>query len=347
MKKLGTLLLMLTVALVAGAQQTQDYNVSYTVKRIWGDGSRHLAFTSIEKYQGRYYVTFRDGFNHVFNEKGEADGIIKVISSPDGENWEEVATFKREGYDLRDPKLCTMPDGRLMLLVGCNLVKGTDLVSTRTMVAFSKDGRKFSKLGDIKIPGNENAKNNWLWRLTWHKGVGYGCSYREGNGKNVLEMVTTTDGKTYKVERDLDVPGYPNETTIRFMPDDKMIIIIRRDGPENSTYMLTAMPPYDKFESKDLGFHCGGPDFVVLPDGKIILAGRNIYVPYHARTSIYTGNLKGAFGESITLPSAGDNSYPGMLIEGDQLWMTYYSSHVTNKPSIFLVKFPLSFFRLR
>lgn len=332
--------------LMASAAATAQQSICYSLQRIWGDGSRHCAFTSLAKFNGVYYCTFREGFNHVFNEKGEADGVLRVIRSADGGKWESAALVEMKGYDLRDPKLSVTPDGRLMLLFARSLYKGGQYVSSTTMAAFSRDGSKFSKAREIKVPETKATAGSWLWRVTWHKGTGYGLSYFQENGRNIIELVSTADGLSYRLMKHLDVADNPNECTVRFTADDRMLIFMRRDGGSRSTMLLTASPPYADFKQTDLGFHCGGPDAIVLPDGKVLLAGRSEYVKGHAKTSIFCGTADGGFHEVMTLPSSADTSYPSFLLEGDEVWMTYYSTHETNKPSIFLAKIPLAYFGL-
>ena len=50
------------------------------------------------------------------------------------------------------------------------------------------------------------------------------------------------------------------------------------------------------------------------------------------------------FSQRLVLPSGGDTSYCGMIVEGDELWVSYYSGHASHWPSIYLAKIPLSFF---
>ena len=47
------------------------------------------------------------------------------------------------------------------------------------------------------------------------------------------------------------------------------------------------------------------------------------------------------FQHVLELPSGGDTSYPGMVIHGGLLWMSYYSSHEDGKTSIYLAKIKL------
>ncbi len=38
----------------------------------------------------------------------------------------------------------------------------------------------------------------------------------------------------------------------------------------------------------------------------------------------------------ITLPSKGDNSYPGLVWQHDTLYVSYYSDHIDNKTRVYL-----------
>ena len=42
------------------------------------------------------------------------------------------------------------------------------------------------------------------------------------------------------------------------------------------------------------------------------------------------------------LPSGGDTSYPGIIKVGDELWVSYYSTHETGNASVYLAKIPLA-----
>jgi hypothetical protein len=46
----------------------------------------------------------------------------------------------------------------------------------------------------------------------------------------------------------------------------------------------------------------------------------------------------------VVLPSGGDTSYPGFVVVGDELWVSYYSMHNSKNASIHLAKIPLKVF---
>ena len=39
----------------------------------------------------------------------------------------------------------------------------------------------------------------WLWRVTWHKGTGYGVAYFKAGDQNKLELLATKNGTEYEV----------------------------------------------------------------------------------------------------------------------------------------------------
>jgi hypothetical protein len=71
-----------------------------------------------------------------------------------------------------------------------------------------------------------------------------------------------------------------------------------------------------------------------LPDGRIVV-GERVYTP-----TVHTGLLwldasQGTLAEFLELPSGGDTGYPGMIVRGSALWVSYYSSQ-EGKASIYL-----------
>lgn len=53
----------------------QVNDLKYSVKKIW-DNDSHTAFTSIIKYKGKYYCSFREGASHIFDKNGNAEGKV-------------------------------------------------------------------------------------------------------------------------------------------------------------------------------------------------------------------------------------------------------------------------------
>lgn len=325
---------------------TQEGTYTYSVQKIWDKGT-HAAFTSLIEFNGKYYCSFREGYSHIFDENGNAEGHIRILESTDGETWEPVLDKGIEGIDCRDPKLCVTPDGRIMVLFGGSLYRDRKLMSQQGYVMFSKDGRTYSEPEKIVYdPKPENA-SNWLWRVTWNGNTGYGVSYGSGDEGRTLILYETSDGINYKHVKAFDVEGFPNETTLRFLPDGKMLMMVRYDDydeeKDSRGVWGVADAPYTDWNLKRMGLKIGGQDFLVLDDGTVLAGTRSYAIGNHCKTIILRGNLDGDFQEVFTLPSDGDTSYPGMLVVGDELWMSYYSTDgVPGKAAIFLAKIPLA-----
>lgn len=328
------------VALAAPAAPPPEFEL-VSVKKIW-DAGAHNAFTDLIRFQDRWYCTFREAEDHV-----GGDGRIRILTSTDGGKWESAALLAEDGIDLRDPKLSITPDNRLMIVAGGSVYGGTKILkSRRPRVLFSADGRTWTKPQPVLGDGD------WLWRVVWHKGKAYGVSYDhtrarpgdepiiEGRGAPEwhIKLVTSDNGVDWRMITVMPVTGRPNETTIRFLADDRCVALIRREGPEpekRSAWLGVAAPPYTDWRFREADHQLGGPNFIVLPDGELVAGGRDYRKSPKNTTAIGPLSFDYGYKPQVQFPSAGDNSYPGFVWHKGQLWVSYYSSH-EGKTSIYL-----------
>ncbi|MBK9167534.1 MAG: exo-alpha-sialidase [Bryobacterales bacterium] len=307
-----------------------------SLEKIWDQGS-HNAFTDLIRFQNQWFCTFREADDHV-----GGDGKIRVLVSRDGSAWQSAALLEEKDIDLRDPKLSVTPDGRLMVVAGGSVYLGTkDLKGRQPRVAFSKDGRTWTK--PRKILGN----GDWLWRVTWHGGRAYGVSYntRPQPGAVMADEWNVTlfeskDGVDWRQVTVLNVPGRPNETTLRFTRDGEMLALVRREADDKIAWLGSSLAPYREWAWQPAGYQFGGPNFILLDDGSMVAGGR-LYGKERGsnRTAMGTLTRKG-YTPLLTLPSSGDSSYPGFVWHDGLLWMSYYSTH-EGKTSIYLAKIRL------
>ncbi len=303
-----------------------------SVEKIW-DRAPHNAFTDLIRWRGRWYCTFREAEAHV-----GGDGRIRVLESADGRRWEPVALIAEAGVDLRDPKLSVTPDDRLMVVAGGSVYRGTQtLMGRQPRVTFSSDGRQWT------TPRRVLEEGEWLWRVTWHDGKAYGVSY-SATGNNdtdwTLKLFVSADGVSYNLVARLDVPGQPNETTLRVLPDGEMIALVRCEADNVSGWIGTSRPPYTRWNWSATKHRLGGPNFLRLPDGSLWAASRSY--PGGAKT-VLARMTRESYEPVLTLPSGGDTSYPGLVWHDGLLWISYYSSH-EGRAAIYLakVKVPLA-----
>ena len=323
-----------------------------TVFKIW-DQAPHNAFTDLVRWHDRFYCAFREGEHHVHG----ADGKVRVIASDDGETWKSIALLEEPGVDLRDAKLSITPDDRLMILMGGSHYVNRELIKRLPRVAFLNQGSDSStKLAPVVIDPKVASENDWLWRVRWHDGVGYGVIYQayyppsaKKGPRNSDEhpwgfhLVKTTDGVHNDHVATFNLTGMPGEATPLFLEDGRMIMIVRNGKAAN---LGISSSPYTDWVWKDLPLFLGGPDLIRLPNGTIVLGTRGFEgvwgkSPY---TVLGTLSLEGQFVERVRLPSGGDTSYPGMLVHDGQLWASYYSSH-EGRAAIYLAKIPLTAFQ--
>ncbi len=293
------------------------------IRKIW-DRAPHNAFTDLLWHQGQWLCVFREGKAHV-----SPDGALRVITSPDGKEWTSAALVTSTNGDLRDAKITVTPAGELMLS-GALALRQPAPATHQSLAWFSQDGKSWSAPSEIGDP------NQWLWRTTWHQGTAFSVGYDTAKEKFV-RLYTSKDGRKFEtlVPRLFD-EGYPNETSLLFLPDDTALCLLRRDGTEASGKLGLAKPPYTTWKWKDLGAKIGGPHMLQLADGRIVAAVR-LY-DGTVRTSLaWIDAGSGKLTEFLQLPSGGDSSYAGLAWREGLLWVSYYSSH-EGKTSIYLAK---------
>jgi hypothetical protein len=292
-------------------------------RRIW-DRAPHNAFTDLIRFKGEFWCVFREGNAHV-----SPDGALRVIRSKDGERWTSAALLTCTNGDLRDAKITITPRGELMLSGAAALAQPAS-ARHQSLAWFSANGQAWTEPVVIGDP------NQWLWRTTWFKKTAYSIGY-DTLGERFVRLYRSEDGRHFEpLVATLFDEGYPNETSIVFLPDRTALCLLRRDGNPGTGKLGTAQPPYTAWQWKDVGMKIGGPHLLQLPDGRLV-AGVRLY-DGTVRTSLcWVDPVTGKLTEFVKLPSGGDCSYPGLVWHQKLLWVSYYSSH-EGKASIYLAR---------
>ncbi len=228
-----------------------------------------------------------------------------------------------------------MPGGRLMLTMGGSIYKNGNNHGTTTLVSFSDDGINFSTPEPVSLSNEVKRNYDWIWRVTWHGDTGYAVDYHTDslNGDWEVVLLKTVNGADYQLVYPCNIPDRPSEATIRFStPGDTMNILLRRDKNGANGLFGKSSPPYTHWQWHDLGIRLGGPNFVKLPDGSWCIGTRLYPADGNggAKTALYHYRAGGDVQKIMELPSGGDNSYPGMVINNKILYIVYYSSHKQN-----------------
>ena len=345
MKKILLLLLCYCSVLTMMGNQLTD---TITVTKIW-DKEKHNGFPDLYYFNNEFYCSFREAFTHVDTLNV---GKVRIIKSKDTKNWQTVALFEIPGVDVREARLSTTPEGNLMAIVAAGVYKKGGYVSLAPYVSFSdKKGTRFSNLEKAEIDPAITPSLDWIWRLTWNKGIGYGVMYQVVGGSSSTKweahVLRTTDGRKYTEISRLAIDGNPNESTIRFDKNRKMYILVRREAGDKKGILTTSEFPYTQWNSDTLDYRLGGPNFLFLNEKNLCVGSRFYDTAASGKnyTSIYITDLHGKRLKTLQLPSGGDTGYPGMLLHGKNLWVAYYSGH-EGKASIYLAKIPLNNLKL-
>jgi hypothetical protein len=295
----------------------------------------HNAFTDLCLFKGSLYCCFRQARNHVSD-----DGIIWIFTLNLTGKVLAKMSLRMANYDLRDPKLSVSPEGNLMLIAYARGVnQGTAKLASKNMNWVSSDGLSWSS------PKSFAKDNWWLWRIRWHNDQAYGFAYNRA--ANSIDFYQGHPRRAFhkQVSGALSLQkhqlAYPNESDL-FFNDKQCFAIVRRDADSFSAQLGISQFPFKTWKWLDLKFYLGGPVMAFLNDNVAIVAGR-VQRKNSLVTAVFTLNLSsGKVLQKLYLPSAGDNSYPGMVIIDSTLYLSYYSSHKDNKSQIYLVKILLS-----
>lgn len=282
----------------------------HQVNRIWQQAP-HNAFTDLIDFNGALWCVCREGSSHV-----SADGALRILCSDDTLNWHSVALIQDNAADLRDAKFSLTPDGKLLLL-GAGALHDRSKCSHQSYIWQSDDGVNWSVATAI------GEHNIWLWRMAWRHKQLYALGYKIGK-PHFMRLYHSADQCNFSAVADIYSGSYANESGLLFDSSGTMLCLLRRD-PEHGLFGQS-QPPYTDWLWQDIGCRIGGPQWLLLPDGRLLCCVR-LY-DTQVRTSLcWLDRATGRLTEALALPSGGDCSYAGMVLRGDTLYISYYSSH--------------------
>ncbi len=293
------------------------------VVKIYGDGT-HNAFTDLTCWKGAYYVCFRHGTAH-----GSLDGEIRIMRSADMAAWEPCATLDTFGDD-RDPHF-TADDERLYVYFGTwDIVHGKgaalpDRGSVRSHFASTQDGKQWTRAQGVYEPGW------WLWRVRRHEGLFYSVAYtavRPVPSARESRLLRSTDGLNWTLVSTVTRDDMAGEADLWFPPEGGITLLTRTNGDAMLYRSNAAM---QEWQGHSTGVPVHSPAHVEW-NGRRFIAGRD-YHKGNSRTKVWELKQDG-LAEIATLPSGGDNAYPGLIVDPRAasenvpvLLLTWYSQH--------------------
>ncbi len=320
---------------------------------IWDavSNGRHNANTDLIQWKGYYYFIYA---NQPGNQ-GSTTTFLQLDRSTDLHNWEEITRFNVPNEDIRDPKFCIIQD---QLFIYYLKNKGVIADPYTTAFVNSSDGVHFSTPQDI--PGQEGMcfwRPKTLDNITWY----VTAYWREMNG---CALLNSSDGAHWSMVSTVANASGLDECELIFLPDNRMLVTSRVEGTPDSvfgdgnagTMLSIASPPYTQWNSTlDKTTRLDGPALFSLNDTETLTTRIFAFGRFQPdRDSILTP-LGSVFSRKYTslfeftnlsgtpkivyisdLPSDGDTSYLGVVIEEDRLYASFYSNDQTRDYAWFL-----------
>jgi len=294
-----------------------------SVRKLVADG-RHNAFTSLVKWRGHYWLTFRSGLAH-----NSTNADVVMMRSADGETWKNVMRIDilpddRGGHLLPTAK-------QLFFYLGA--MKGAKLQS---YVLHTDDGETWTKPAPVLEP-------QWIfWKPFEHKGRFYANAHLKAEGKDAAgkresKLITSTDGLKWETVSTVRKGNMESETTFFFGPNEHLYAFLRQKYSVPG-FILESDPPYTEWKERRTGTHFSGHSIRTF-------RGVNYFFSRHygersaTSTMIYTF-ADGKLTPYCQLPSGGDCSYAEAVEIGDEMLISYYSTH-EETTNIYLARVPL------
>jgi len=302
--------------------------------RAVSDGA-HNSNTDLIHWDGAFYLIHQTSPYH----PGSSRSRLLLWRSPDARAWEKVAEFKAPRGEYRDPKFAAIGD-RLFIYA---LPNYTFLAEPATTVfTYSTDARTWTPMEETDHPG-------WLfWRpKTRDQKTWYVTAYWNEHGKSIL--LKSTDGITWKTVSTVYEGERNDETDFEFLPDGRILATARlevdggwRGHPRGGALLAVSKPPYRKWNyARSTVTRLDGP--CLFPyNGRVYAAGRYqaSFAPFARQGGILAKKRTSLFlveearlVRLTDLPSAGDTSYAGVVIQGDDLYVSYYTSRIKQDPT--------------
>jgi hypothetical protein len=297
---------------------------------VVADGA-HNSNTDLIHFRGCFYLAHQTSPWHF----GSEESRLVVRRSADARQWEKVVEFEAPGEELRDPKFAVIGD-RLFLYMLRN--RTWDPEPYTTVCTCSEDGTSWGLLVDIQPEGWLFWRSETIDSATW-----YAPAYWREHGRSAL--LRSSDGIEWTWVSEIYSGERNDETAIKFLPDGRMIATLRLEGsgqmrgdPQASTLIAVASPPYEEWSyARSRVTRLDGP-CLFAHGGEVFAAGRyqadrlpglseQGSVFSRKRTSLFLLREDGLIYLS-DLPSSGDTSYAGAVIQGDVAYVSYYTSPI-------------------
>jgi len=297
---------------------------------------RHNSMTDLTRWNGTYYLAFRAAGSHF------AWGASKIVvmRSRDACKWEPVAELRID-EDIRDPKFGQI-GSKLFLYVLKNVV--WDAAPYATLYTFTANGTDWAPFSPVRLNTESDEWIFWRPKTRDHR-IWYVPAYWKDLGRVVL--FTSCNGVDWNTVSSIYQGERVNETAIEFLPDGRMLALMRVEGGSSyfgdrmaSSMIAASAPPYTEWSRvRSRLSRLDGPCLFSYKN-QIYVLGR--YQPEtddfllkcgsllsKKRTSIYKLS-EDTLVHIMDLPSSGDTAYGSVVLNNSEMIFAYYTSAVTH-----------------
>jgi hypothetical protein len=314
---------------IAGAEDAKSHPSppvkTKEVRKVYGDG-RHNAFTALTRFHGQYWLAFRNATAH-----NSGDGDIVVLRSKDAKTWTEALRLNVLPDD-RDPQFLTT-EKRLILYN--NAMKGPALTA---YAVYTDDGETWSKPQAVYEP------TFIMWKPTALAGRFWAAVHKKdevsGGKARQVHLVVSDDGLKWEKVSTVRAGNWESEATLHFTADKRAVVFLRQKYGSPPAAILEAAPPYKEWKARSPNVnHFSGHSVTTIRGVTYLLSRTMNYSTRQAGQMIYTFDGRN-LAPYCELPAGGDCAYAEAVEFGDDMLVSYYSSH-EGATNIYLAVVPL------
>jgi hypothetical protein len=294
---------------------------------VWNNAPFN-SFTDLIKYNNNYYCAFREGDSHT-----SYNGKIRILTSTNGSDWGSLCLLEIKDKDLRDPHFFVDSDN--ILSIG---ISGRN-TSIRKSYIYKFQSGSFVNSGELVADDIY-----YLWSFSKFNGsvfsIGYNIQqpcYSSLNSTDLKICLFKNVDRSCKQYNRISAHDWitdsfvcPSEASMVFTPDSNLITIVRDLEGLGYSHLGISKYPFTKWVWKKFPYYVRGPKLALLPDGRLFLAGASMIDLYKTYYAIVNPKHDYEVETIKVFPSYGDSGYPGVIIEGNTAWVSYYSSHEGN-----------------
>ena len=302
------------------------------------DDGQHNAFTDLVFWREHFWLAYVSSPSHFMNSQSR----VVLLRSDDARSWQEVHRFDGAGQDIRDPKLGIIK-GELFVYALLN--KTFDPLPYTTIVSHSADGLSWSAFEAVRpadwLLGRPVAVGDGVW---------FAPAHRVDQGTAVL--LRSSDGINWAIHSTIFAGDIDraDESSICLLPNGSLLAASRLEsgtsilGSEQAATLLSlSAPPYTSWmrSNKSYATRLDSPN-LFYHGGRLYALGRSDFsevvlgtAPGQKRGSVFGRKRTSLFRVDedqlelvhlLDLSSAGDTAYAGVVSQGEQIIISYYSN---------------------